>query len=98
VTQNGKVIHRESKGMEVAKSAASKGQSVIPAGRLEQGVRFMGAAAVKDSDQIAILDASGKINIHDVSVMLGSGSISAEGWILSIGLISSESSLKRSAS
>jgi hypothetical protein len=97
VTQNGKVIHRESKSIELAKSAATKGQSLIPAARLEQGVRFMGAAAVQDSDQIAILDASGKINIHEASSMTGSGSVPAEGWILSMGLISPEGGVKRGA-
>jgi hypothetical protein len=90
VTQNGKVIHRESKSIELAKSGATKGQSLIPAARLEQGVRFMGAAAVQDSDQIAILDASGKINIHNAATMTGSGSVPAEGWILSMGLISTQ--------
>jgi hypothetical protein len=97
VTQNGKVIHRESKSIELAKSAASKGQALIPAGRLEQGVRFMGAAAVRETDQIAILDVSGKINIHDAITMTGSGSVPAEGWILSMGLISPESGRKRTS-
>jgi hypothetical protein len=95
VTQNGKVIHRESKSIELAKSTATKGQSLIPAGRLELGVRFMGAAAVQDTDQIAILDASGKINIHDANTMTGSGSVPAEGWILSMGLISAQGGVKR---
>lgn len=95
VTQNGKVISREAKSIELAKSLATKGQSLIPAGRLEQGVRFMGAAAVQTSDQIAILDASGKINIHDADTMTGSGAVPAEGWILSMGLISPESRVKR---
>ena len=97
VTQNGKVIHRESKGIEVAKSASTKGQSLIPPTRLEHGVRFMGAAAVKDSDQVAILDAAGRINIHDVSTMTGNGSVQAEGWILSIGLINSEGEKRRAS-
>lgn len=98
VTQNGKVIYRESKSVEAAKSTSSKGQSLIPPTRLEQGVRFMGAAAVKDSDKVAVLDAAGRIRIHDASEMTGSGSIEAEGWILSMGLISSEGGVKRSAS
>jgi hypothetical protein len=97
VTQNGKVIHRESKSIEVAKSASTKGQSLIPPTRLEQGVRFMGAAAVKDSDQVAILDAAGRINIHDVSTMTGNGSVQAEGWILSIGPINSEGRKRRAS-
>ncbi|KXK15691.1 MAG: DNA gyrase subunit A [Chloroflexi bacterium OLB14] len=98
ITQNGKVIHRESNSIEILKSSNSKGQSLIPASRLEQGVRFMGAMAVKDTDQIAVLDATGKINIHQVREMTGNGSISAEDWILSIGLIQAEAGKKRSAS
>ncbi len=95
VTQNGKVIQRESKSIETAKSASSKGQSLIPPSRLEQGVRFMGAAAVKDSDQVVILDAAGRINIHDVATLIGNGSVQAEGWVLSMGLIHSEGGVKR---
>lgn len=90
VTQTGKVIHREGKSIETAKTANTRGQVLIPPSRLEQGVRFMGAVAVKDADKVLILDASGRINIHDVSTMTGSGSISADGLILSIGRISSE--------
>jgi DNA gyrase/topoisomerase IV subunit A len=98
VTQTGKVIHRESQSIEVAKSSSSKGQALIPPARLEQGVRFMGAAAVKDSDQVAVLDAAGRINIHDVSEMTGSGSIQAGELILSMGLVQPEGGKKRSAS
>lgn len=98
ITQNGKVIHREDNSIEIHKSSKSKGQSLIPVSRLEQGVRFMGALAVKDSDRIAVLDATGKINIHQAHEMMGNGSISAEGWILSIGLIQAEAGKKRSVS
>ena len=96
VTQTGKVIHREGKSIEAAKTANTRGQVLIPPSRLEQGVRFMGAVAVKDADKVLILDASGRINIHDVSTMTGSGSISADGLILSIGRISSEGGVTRS--
>ena len=58
----------------------------------------MGAAAVKDTDQIAILDAAGKINVHDVEAMTGSGSVKADGLVLSIGLIQAESGKRRAAS
>ena len=98
VTQTGKVIQRESKSIEASKSSLSKGQSLIPPSRLEQGTRFMGAVAVKDTDQIAILDASGKINIHDVEAMTGSGSVEADGLVLSIGLIQAEGGKRRVAS
>jgi len=95
ISQNGKVIHRESKSIELAKTSNSKGQALIPPSRLEQGVRFMGALAVKDSEQVVILDAAGRINIHDANTMTGSGSIEAEGWILSMGRIHSEGGKRR---
>ena len=85
VTQNGKVIRREGKNVELSKSSTAKGQALIPPSRLEQGVRFMGAAAVKDSDSVIVLDAAGRLNLHNAGTLLGNGSVSAEGWVLSIG-------------
>jgi len=87
VTQNGKVIQRESKNIELSKSSTAKGQALIPPSRLGQGVRFMGAAAVQDGDQIVVLDAAGRLKILGADSMIGAGSIEAEGWILSIGRI-----------
>ena len=85
VTQNGKVIQREGKNIELSKSSTARGQALIPPSRLEQGVRFMGAAAVKDSDSVIVLDAAGRLNLHNAGTLLGNGSVSAEGWVLSIG-------------
>jgi DNA gyrase/topoisomerase IV subunit A len=90
VTQNGKVIQRESKNIELSKSSTAKGQSLIPPSRLEQGVRFMGAAAVRDSDSVIVLDATGRLSVYEAGAMTGAGSIAAEGWILSIGVIHSQ--------
>ncbi|MBK9006604.1 MAG: hypothetical protein IPM31_06375 [Anaerolineae bacterium] len=98
VTQTGKVIHRESKSIETSKSSAAKGQALIPPSRLEQGVRFVGAASVKDSDSIIVLDATGRLQLLEADSMTGSGSISAEAWILSIGLIQADGGKTRSVS
>ena len=87
VTQTGKVIHRESKSIELSKSSTAKGQALIPPSRLEQGVRFMGAASVRDSDSVVVLDAAGRLKILEAGSMTGAGSIEAEGLILSIGII-----------
>ena len=87
VTQTGKVIHRESKNIETSKSSTAKGQALIPPSRLEQGVRFMGAASVRESDSVVVLDASGGLNLHEAGSLTGAGSVEAEGWILSIGPI-----------
>lgn len=91
VTQNGKVIQRESNSIDTSKSSTAKGQALIPPSRLGQGVRFMGAAAVQDGDQVAALDAAGRLRILEAESMIGSGSIAADGLILSIGRIPADS-------
>jgi DNA gyrase/topoisomerase IV subunit A len=91
VTQTGKVIHRECKSIDTSKSSTAKGQALIPSSRLEQGVRFMGAAAVQDGDQVVVLDATGRLKLLDAGSMTGAGSIEAGGLILSIGRIQADS-------
>jgi hypothetical protein len=90
VTQTGKVIHREQNSLELSKSPLAKGQALIPASRLEQGVRFIGAASIRGQDRITVLDSKGHLNIHKAESIVGSGSIKAEGLILSIGVIQAE--------
>jgi len=91
VTQTGKVIQRESKSIDTSKSSTAKGQALIPPSRLGQGVRFMGAAAVQDGDQVVVLDATGRLRILESESMTGAGSIEADGLILSIGSIPADS-------
>jgi DNA gyrase/topoisomerase IV subunit A len=91
VTQTGKVIHRESESLELSKSPLAKGQALIPPSRLEQGVRFVGAASVREGDRIIALDATGSINVHSAEALTGAGSIEAEGMIVSMGVIPAES-------
>src|SRR5215208_7531845 len=90
VTQTGKVIHREYESLELSKSSLAKGQALISPARLEQGVRFIGAASVRDADRIAVLDSKGNLNVHLAGSITGVGSIAAEGVILSIGVIQDE--------
>ena len=90
ITQNGKVIQRESNNLELSKSPLAKGKALISPSRLEQGVRFIGAACVKDEDRIAVLDAEGNLRGHLAESMTGTGSIEAGAPILSIGVISAE--------
>lgn len=87
VTQTGKVIHREVEGLELSKSPLAKGQALISPTKLEQGVRFIGAASVRDRDRIAVLDSKGNLKVHLAESVTGSGSIEAEGLILSISVI-----------
>lgn len=90
VTQTGKVVQRYTDSLELSKSPLAKGQALIPPSRLEQGVRFVGAASVRDVDQIAVLDSKGNVRIHSAEAISGAGSIDAEGLILSIGVIPGE--------
>jgi len=87
VTQMGKVLHRESSMLETTKSSSAKGQALISANRLGQGVRFMGAAAVQNGDRVAVLDATGTINVYEAGSITGSGSIGTGELILSIGVV-----------
>ena len=90
VTQTGKVIHREQDSLELSKSPLAKGQALISPARLEQGVRFVGAASVRDADRITVLDSKGYLKIHMAESIAGVGSIETEGLILSIGMIPAE--------
>ncbi len=90
VTQTGKVIQRDCDSLELSKSVLAKGQALISPARLEQGVRFIGAAAVRDQDRVAVLDATGSLSLHVAETMTGAGSIEAPGMILSIGLLPAE--------
>ena len=93
VTQTGKVIQRGPDSLELWKSPLAKGQALIPPARLEQGVRFVGAASVRDADRIAVLDAKGNLKLHKAESIMGAGSIEAEGLTgiaLSISVIPGE--------
>ena len=87
VTQMGKVLHRESSMLETTKSSSAKGQALISPNRLGQGVRFMGAAAVQDSDRVVVCPARGQVKVYEARAMTGSGSIGSGELILSIGVI-----------
>jgi DNA gyrase/topoisomerase IV subunit A len=91
MTQTGKVIHRESESLELSKSPLAKGQGLIPPSRLEQGVRFIGAASVREGDRIVALDATGSLSIYSAEALTGAGSIEAGGMVLSIGVIPADS-------
>jgi hypothetical protein len=90
VTQTGKVLQREREGLELSKSGLAKGQALISPARLEQGVRFIGAASARAEDRIAVLDAAGSLNLHQAEALTGAGSIEAEGLVLSIGVLRTE--------
>jgi DNA gyrase/topoisomerase IV subunit A len=90
VTQTGKAIQREYDSLELSRSPLAKGQALISPGRLEQGVRFIGAGSVRDGDRIVVLDSKGNLRVHAAEAITGSGSIEAAGVTgvaVSIGVI-----------
>lgn len=87
VTQNGKVIQRDSVFLEAAKSPSSRGQVLISPSRLEQGTRFIGAAAVKDTDKIVALDAEGQLSVYEAGQAASAGTLQAGAMLLAIGVI-----------
>ncbi|HSL46744.1 MAG TPA: hypothetical protein VK897_25130 [Anaerolineales bacterium] len=90
VTQTGKVIHRDGDNLELSKSPLARGQALIPPSRLEQGVRFIGAASVRERDRLAVLDSTGNLNVHSAEALTGAGSIETGGLTgvaVSIGMI-----------
>jgi DNA gyrase/topoisomerase IV subunit A len=90
MTQTGKVLQRDYDSLELTKSPLAKGQALISAARLEQGIRFIGAASVREADRIAVLDSKGNLRVYPAESLIGAGSVEAEGLILSIGVMQAE--------
>jgi DNA gyrase/topoisomerase IV subunit A len=97
MTQTGKVLQRESGNLELSKSPLARGQALIPPTRLEQGIRFIGAAPVQEQDRIVVLDATGNLSVHSAETILGAGSIEAGGLVLSIGVSPADGAQRASA-
>ena len=88
LTQNGKVIQRESGSLELSKSPTARGQALIPPSRLDQGTRFIGAVPCREADRLVVLDGQGNLSLHVAGAVCGAGSIHSESVFLSIGWIS----------
>ncbi len=82
MTQIGKLIHWPETNLEPAGTARSRGQGVFSPARREQGVRVVGAAALRETDWTAALHQDGRVSLHNVSELAGSGRIPAEGDLL----------------
>ena len=87
LTQTGKVISKSSGWVEPVKSSLSRGQALIPPGRLEQGIRFIGAAPVKPSDQVAVLEENGRLSLHPQASLVSAGSLETEAPLISFGIL-----------
>jgi DNA gyrase/topoisomerase IV subunit A len=87
LTQTGKVICREAEYIEPAKSSASRGRALIPESRLEQGVRFIGAAAARETDRLAVLDAAGGLSLHTLAEVSGAGVVRSDIPLAAFGIV-----------
>jgi len=87
LTQNGKVIHRESSVVEPAKSASARGQALISPSRLEQGTRFIGAAAIRELDRVLVLDTAGGLTLHPCREITGSGTLPIDEPVLAFCIV-----------
>jgi DNA gyrase/topoisomerase IV subunit A len=87
VTQAGKLLVREVDSLDPPKSHLAQGQALISPERLERGIRFVGALAVKEDDRVAVLNAGGTLSLHTPGELAGAGSVRSEEPVLSIGLI-----------
>ena len=90
LTQTGKVISRSAGFIEPVKSSASRGQALIPANRLEQGVRFIGAAPVRETERVAVLDEAGNLSLHAQAELTGAGAVRSEAALVAFGILPAE--------
>lgn len=96
ITQNGKIVQREGSFLELVRSPATRGQVLIPPSRLDQGVRFVGAAAVREDDRLVVLDAAGGITLHLAGEAAGAGAVPSGAEIVALGVIPAEPALSLS--
>ncbi len=87
LTQTGKVISKSAGFVEPMKTALGRGQALIPPGRLEQGVRFIGAAAMQEQDGVLVLDANGNLSQHSQAELSAAGSVKAEAPLMAFGAL-----------
>lgn len=87
LTQTGKVISKSAGFVEPAKSTTSRGQALIPEGRLDQGVRFVGAAPLRASDRVAVLDEAGHVSLYAQAELVAAGSVQTEVPLVAFGIL-----------
>jgi DNA gyrase/topoisomerase IV subunit A len=78
VTQNGKVIQRDPEWLETASSYKTKGQPVFSQERREAGTRLVGAALARNEDWGITLRSDGRLILHTVGDLIGSGNLLSE--------------------
>ncbi len=79
LTQNGKILQRETDSLEFSRSPSARGQALISPSRLEQGTRFVGAAPFTAADSLAVMDGQENILVYKAGDVCGSGTMQVAG-------------------
>jgi DNA gyrase/topoisomerase IV subunit A len=82
MTQIGKVVQITSDNVEIASSFKTKGQAVLSARRRADGVQVIGAAAVGEEDWGAAIHQDGRVTLHAVRDLFGTGTLAVQGSLL----------------
>ena len=88
VTQAGKLIHRTLDSLETATSFKTKGQALLSPARREQGVRIVAAAPAAEGDYAAALHLDGRLTLHPVKDLFGSGILPTPSELVDVAIIS----------
>ncbi len=88
MTQVGKAVHWLESDIETSTSTKVRGQSVFSAQRRGQGVRVIGAAALRAGDWVAALDSGGELALYPAQDLLARGTLPAAGELLAFAAFS----------
>mgnify|MGYP005813259795 CR=1 FL=1 len=75
ITQNGKVVHRDTGWIEQANSFKSRGQPVYSQSRREAGTRVAAAALVDAEDWAVSLVEDGQLRLHSAADIISAGTL-----------------------
>lgn len=81
-TQVGKLIHRPEETLELAGAQKARGTALYSAARRGQGVRVVGAAAVRDGDWCLALHRDGLLDLHPAAELFASRTLPHDAEIL----------------
>lgn len=78
LTQTGKLIQRDAASLEPARSANTRGLALISPSRLDQGTRFIGAAALSGQVRLLILNGTAGLTLYNWHDLQGAGALPAD--------------------
>ncbi|MGE5222973.1 MAG: hypothetical protein ACM3PY_11065 [Omnitrophica WOR_2 bacterium] len=78
VTENGKIIQRDSTWLEPVNSFKSRGQPAFSKEKRDAGIRIAGAESVKAEDWILVLRSDGRVLAYQVNDLFSAGTILSE--------------------